>query len=217
MSFKIGGSIYKVLQLGDAFVGKTCVTLRYTENNFSVNYLVTISIDVQHKEVDVEGEKIKVQIWDTAGQEKYQTQASSYYKCAKGVILCYSITERTSFERIEKWLKLIKENTPDDIQMLLLANKSDLIDKRVVSYEEGETLAKTQNIPFYETSALNGINVDEAFDTLIKNILKNDKMKAENEMPAGVKNNNSNNPKQDGVKLDSNSQKNKKDKKSCNC
>ena len=133
------------------------------------------------------------------------------------MILCYSITERTSFERIEKWLKLIKENTPDDIQMLLLANKSDLIDKRVVSYEEGETLAKTQNIPFYETSALNGINVDEAFDTLIKNILKNDKMKAENEMPAGVKNNNSNNPKQDGVKLDSNSQKNKKDKKSCNC
>ena len=93
--------MYKILLLGDAYVGKTSVTMRYTENNFSTNYLQTISIDVQHKETFVDGEKIKVQIWDTAGQEQFKRLAPMYYKNAAAAIICYDVTSPKSFETLE--------------------------------------------------------------------------------------------------------------------
>lgn len=113
--------------------------------------------------MEIEGKKLKLQVWDTAGQERFQTIALSYYKGAWGIILSYSITDRKSFESIGKWMKQIKENAANDVLLVLVGNKNDLENQRVVSKEEGEKLAEEQNMPFYETSAKEDMNIKEVF------------------------------------------------------
>ena len=163
---------FKILLLGDSSVGKTCFLKRYTDNTFQDAYLSTIGFDFKFKTVTLKsGKKVKVQLWDTAGQERFRTIAKSYYKGAHGIILIYDVTNRKTFENIRKWLNQIKEETSNKISIILVANKIDCdADSRLVSKEEGEYLAKNANLPIYEASAKESINVNESFQFLIEQV-----------------------------------------------
>ncbi len=115
----------------------------------------------------------KLEIWDTAGQERFSTITANYYRGAQGALLVYDVTEHTSFERVQAWYERARQLGGEDIEMVLVGNKTDLpLQDRQISTEEGETLAKELGIPFVETSALNGQNVEAAFVTMTRNIKK---------------------------------------------
>ena len=161
--------IIKILTLGYTTVGKTSVVLRFSEDKFVENQFATIGIDFKTKYIKIGDASVKVFFWDTAGQEKFQNIAKQYYKGANGVLLMYDITNRKTFERINFWLKEIKEhNKIEDLFVCLVGNKLDLEDKREVSTEEGENYAKENNLQFFEVSAKSGIGVDELFNKVIK-------------------------------------------------
>ena len=161
---------YKILLLGDTAVGKTCFLKRYTDDTFQDAYLSTIGFDYKYKIVTLEnGKKVKLQLWDTAGQERFRTIAKSYYKGAQGIILMYDVTSQRTFDNIRKWLTQIKEEASNKVCIILIANKIDS-DQRVVSKEDGESLAQSFKLPFFESSAKENINVNEAFKELVEEI-----------------------------------------------
>ena len=164
----------KILILGDSSVGKTCILKRYTDNTFQDAYLSTIGFDFKFKLVDLNnGKQVKVQLWDTAGQERFRTIAKSYYKGAHGILLIYDVTNRKSYENIKKWITQIKDEASNKVSIILVANKIDCEDKRQVTKEEGESLAKSCNLPIFEASAKDSININESFQLLIENIYEN--------------------------------------------
>ena len=161
--------LIKLLIIGDSAVGKTCMLLRYCDEKFSTSHLPTIGIDFKLKKLEIDGAKVKMQIWDTAGQERFKTITQSYYKGAHGIILAYSVEDRESLIHIENWIKQTKLYAPEDICRLLVGNKSDSKDRKV-TYEEGKRIADDYGIPFYETSAKEGINVNDSFFCIAKQI-----------------------------------------------
>ncbi|KAJ7307316.1 hypothetical protein JRQ81_009324 [Phrynocephalus forsythii] len=163
--------LFKLLLIGDSGVGKTCLIIRFAENNFSGTYISTIGIDFKIRTVEIEGKRIKLQVWDTAGQERFKTITTAYYRGAMGIILVYDITDEKSFENIQNWMKSIKENASAGVERLLLGNKCDMENKRKVPRERAEKLSKEHGIRFFETSAKSSINVEEAFNTLAQDIL----------------------------------------------
>ncbi|XP_069041597.1 uncharacterized protein [Lepisosteus oculatus] len=163
--------LFKLLLIGDSGVGKTCLIIRFAEDNFNSTYISTIGIDFKVKTVEVQGKKVKLQVWDTAGQERFKTITTAYYRGAMGIILVYDITDEKSFENIQNWMKSIKENASAGVSRMLLGNKCDIEAKRKVSKETGEKLAKDHGIRFFETSAKSSINVEEAFIALAGDIL----------------------------------------------
>lgn len=178
--------LIKLLIVGDSGVGKTNILLRSCDDKFLSYNLSTIGflyikkinsrlnlkkgVDFKKKVLDIDGKKIKLQIWDTAGQERFQTIALSYYKGAWGIILVFSIDNRKSFDNIGKWMKQISDNAAKDVIILLVGNKCDLEEKRVVSYDEAKQLAENYNIRFYETSAKDDINISEIFVKIASDI-----------------------------------------------
>ena len=168
-----GQGALSFILIGDSTVGKTCFLKRYTDNTFQDAYLSTIGFDFKFKEVILKsGKKVKSQLWDTAGQERFRTIAKSYYKGAHGILLMYDVTNRKSFDNIKKWLNQITEDASNKISILLVANKIDC-ENRIVSKEEGEALAKSNNLPIFEASAKENINVEESFIFLIEKINEN--------------------------------------------
>ncbi|XP_065430690.1 ras-related protein Rab-13 isoform X1 [Chrysemys picta bellii] len=169
--------LFKLLLIGDSGVGKTCLIIRFAEDNFTSTYISTIGIDFKIRTVEIEGKKIKLQVWDTAGQERFKTITTAYYRGAMGIILVYDITDEKSFENIQNWMKSIKEicsllqNASAGVERLLLGNKCDMETKRKVQRESAEKLAKEHGIRFFETSAKSSVNVEEAFNTLAQDIL----------------------------------------------
>mmetsp|Transcript_14018 Transcript_14018/g.16159 ORF Transcript_14018/g.16159 Transcript_14018/m.16159 type:complete len:213 (+) Transcript_14018:33-671(+) len=161
--------LVKLLIIGDSGVGKTCLLLRFCENNFTTSHLTTIGIDFKIKTIDVDGKKLKMQIWDTAGQERFKTITQTYYKGAMGIILTYSCNDRDSFNSIENWMKQIKQHANEKVCKVLVGNKSDVPD-RTVSYEEGKRLADSFGIKFFETSAKDSLNVNDTFFAIAKEI-----------------------------------------------
>ena len=156
--------IIKILTLGDTMVGKSSIVLRFSEDKFDDNQFATIGIDFKTKYIKIADSSVKVLIWDTAGQEKFQNIAKQYYKGANGVLLIYDIGSRKSFERIDFWLKELKENNRiDELFICLVGNKVDLEDKRVVSTDEGQDYAAQNSLLFMETSAKSGEGVEEIF------------------------------------------------------
>ena len=132
-------------------------------------------MELTTKTYNFDNDDVKVQIWDTAGQEKYRSITSSYYKGAQGCLLVYDITKKKSFDNIDKWYSELKSNSDEKIYTMLLGNKSDLEENREVSIEEAEKKAKNFNIAFMETSAYNGNNINKAFNELINNVYQNNK------------------------------------------
>ena len=167
-------NLYKILLLGDWSVGKTCFLMRYIDNTFNEIHLSTIGMDYKLKDVTLEnGKTVKIQIWDTAGQERYKSISKSYVKGANGIFLIYDITNKASFEGIRNWVKQIKEQVSPRVCVALVANKIDDKEKEEVSSEDGIKLSNEIKFPFYQVSAKEGIGVNECFDELIKQIVKN--------------------------------------------
>ena len=165
---------YKILILGDTSVGKTCVLTRYTDNRFEKNYLSTIGIDYKLKNIKLDnGKTVKLQIWDTIGQDRYRAVTKNYYKGAHGIILIYDITDRETFENVRNWIKSIKTEADEKVVVILVGNKCDFEEKRQVSKEEGEQLAQELNLPFFECSAKENKNINEAFNGLIAKLIIN--------------------------------------------
>ena len=165
--------IFKIILVGDSSVGKTNILSRYLNNTFEETTKPTVGVEFNSKTYKIQDNIVKAQIWDTAGQERYRSITSAYYKGAKGCLLIYDITRKKTFDNIDKWISQFKESADKDLYIILIGNKCDLADVRQVSKEEAEKKAKFYNMAFIETSALNGTNVEKAFDTLINEVYKN--------------------------------------------
>ena len=164
----------KIITLGNSAVGKSSFILKYTDNVFSLDYLSTLGVDYKHKKIKLKnGKDVRLRIFDTAGQERFKSVSASFVKKADGVILIYDIGEKDSFEAVENWIKSIREIGKDKLPIILVGNKCDLSDdKRQVSLKEGQDKANEFNIPFYETSCKEGINIKEVFEKLIDDIIE---------------------------------------------
>ena len=173
--------IFKIVLIGDTSVGKTNILSKYLTDEFDAKSKATVSVEFSVKNFKIENNIVKVQIWDTAGEERYRSITNAYYKGAKGSLLVYDITNKKSFENVEKWISDLKANADEDISMILLGNKTDLEDKRVVTTEEGKNKAEFYNLTFMETSALNGNNIQEAFNELIMDVYKRNHELLENQ------------------------------------
>ena len=178
--------MFKVVLVGDSSVGKTNIMSKYLKNEFHEDSKATVGVEFGVKNFKIENNIVKVQIWETAGEERYRSITNAYYKGAKGSLLIYDITNKKSFENIEKWISDLKANTGDNISMILLGNKTDLEEKRAVSIEEGKNKAEFYNITFMETSAFNGNNIQEAFNELITDIYKKNHELLENQAKAEI-------------------------------
>jgi len=163
--------LFKLLLIGDSGVGKTCILFRFSDDAFNTTFISTIGIDFKIKTIEIDGKRVKLQIWDTAGQERFHTITTSYYRGANGIMLVYDITNTKSFDNISKWLKNITDFASDEVERILLGNKCDMEDKRMISSARGQELATTNNITFYETSAKNNTNISDAFVELATKIL----------------------------------------------
>ena len=164
--------LFKLILIGDSCVGKSNILLKYLKNQFNENSKTTVGVEFGSKIIKKNGKVIKLQIWDTAGQERYKSITSAYYKGSKGAFVVYDITRKTTYDNIDKWIGELKTNGSEDVLIMLVGNKSDLEDKREVITEEVEKKAQEQKLAFCETSALNGKNVEYAFENLINEILK---------------------------------------------
>ncbi|KAM5135882.1 ras-related protein Rab-37 isoform 1-T1 [Mantella aurantiaca] len=154
----------KVMLLGDSGVGKTCFLIQFKDGAFlSGTFLATVGIDFRNKVMTVDEQNVKLQIWDTAGQERFRSVTHAYYRDAQALLLLYDITNKASFENIRAWLTEVHEFAHKDVVIMLLGNKCDMTSARVIRTEDGESLAKEYGIPFMETSAKTGVNVELAF------------------------------------------------------
>ncbi|XP_038628318.1 ras-related protein Rab-43 [Tachyglossus aculeatus] len=156
--------LFKLVLVGDASVGKTCVVQRFKTGAFSERQGSTIGVDFTMKTLEIQGKRVKLQIWDTAGQERFRTITQSYYRSANGAILAYDITKKRSFQSIPQWIEDVRKYAGSNIVQLLIGNKSDLSELREVPLEEAQSLAEHYEIICaIETSAKDSSNVEEAF------------------------------------------------------
>ncbi|XP_041076646.1 ras-related protein Rab-37-like isoform X1 [Polyodon spathula] len=163
--------LLQVMLLGDSAVGKTCLLVQFKDGAFLAgSFIATVGIDFRNKVVAVDSVKVKLQIWDTAGQERFRSVTHAYYRDAQALLLLYDITSRSSFDNIRAWLTEIHEYAQQDVVIMLLGNKSDMNSERVIKREEGEKLAREYGVPFMETSAKTGVNVDLAFLAVAKEL-----------------------------------------------
>uniref|UniRef100_A0AAQ4RLD9 small monomeric GTPase n=1 Tax=Gasterosteus aculeatus aculeatus TaxID=481459 RepID=A0AAQ4RLD9_GASAC len=148
---------FKVMLLGNSSVGKTCILVRFKDGAFlGGNFIATVGIDFR--------------IWDTAGQERFRSVTHAYYRDAQALLLLYDTTSKLSFDNIRAWLTEIHEYAQKDVVIMLLGNKADMAAERVVKTEDGEKLAKEYGVPFMETSAKTGVNVELAFLAIAKEL-----------------------------------------------
>jgi Ras-related protein Rab-8A len=164
--------LIKLLLIGDSGVGKSCLLLRFSDDSFTPSFITTIGIDFKIRTIDLEGKRIKLQIWDTAGQERFRTITTAYYRGAMGILLVYDVTDEKSFNNIRNWIRNIEQHATESVNKILIGNKCDMVEKKVVDSARGKALADEYGIKFLETSAKNSINVEEAFITLAKDIKK---------------------------------------------
>jgi Ras-related protein Rab-8A len=164
--------LIKLLLIGDSGVGKSCLLLRFSDDSFTPSFITTIGIDFKIRTIELEGKRIKLQIWDTAGQERFRTITTAYYRGAMGILLVYDVTDEKSFNNIRNWIRNIEQHATESVNKILIGNKCDMVEKKVVDSARGKALADEYAIKFLETSAKNSINVEEAFITLAKDIKK---------------------------------------------
>jgi small GTP-binding protein len=158
--------MFKMVIVGDSGVGKTNILLRYLKNEFNEQTKSTIGVEFGTKKIVIDNIKIKIQIWDTAGQERYKAITSAYYKGAHGALIVYDLTRKETYNNVEKWLSNLKNNGDEKMAVMILGNKSDEVDKRVVTTEQGQDKAQRSGVPFFETSALTAENISQAFDEI---------------------------------------------------
>jgi Ras-related protein Rab-1A len=164
--------VYKILLLGDSSVGKTCFLLRFTEDTFTDNHISTIGVDYKLKIINSGDKIVKLQVWDTAGQDRFRSITKNYFRGSHGIILLYDITSIASYNNIKAWLQQIREALGNTVTILLVGNKLDLSQNRRVSKDEGNQLAIDNNMGFFETSAKDGSFINEAFEHLYNEMSK---------------------------------------------
>ena len=163
----------KLLILGDSSVGKTNFIFRFIENKFNQNYMTTSGIELKTAKIDINNNKIRVQLWDTAGQEKYKAITKNLFLKVQGTLVVFDITNDNSFNNAKKWVNSIKEECGKTMQMILIGNKSDLEEKRIVSQEEASQYAEKEKIEYIETSSKTGENIQRAINSICQKILDN--------------------------------------------
>lgn len=179
---------FKILLLGDCSVGKTCFLLRYVEDTFTENHITTIGVDYKTKIFEYtngennnpnQKELIKLQVWDTAGQDKFRCITKNYFRGSNGILLIYDITSPNSFKNIKNWVSQITESLGDEACIVLVGNKVDLENDRKISKNLGEGLANEYKMNFFETSAKENMNISQAFSSLVNEMMKkyNSKLK----------------------------------------
>uniref|UniRef100_A0A8C2Q804 Ras-related protein Rab-3 n=4 Tax=Cyprinidae TaxID=7953 RepID=A0A8C2Q804_CYPCA len=159
--------MFKLLIIGNSSVGKTSFLFRYADDSFTSAFVSTVGIDFKVKTVYRNEKRVKLQIWDTAGQERYRTITTAYYRGAMGFLLMYDITNQESFYAVQDWATQIKTYSWDNAQVILVGNKCDLEDDRLVSREDGQRLANELGFQFFEASAKDNINVKQVFERLV--------------------------------------------------
>ena len=165
--------LFKYIIIGDTSVGKSCMLLQFTDKRFQPVHDITIGVEFGARLITVDDLQIKLQIWDTAGQESFRSITRSYYRDAAGALLVYDITQRESFNHLSRWLEEARSNGNANMTIMLIGNKCDLEHRRAVSTKEGEEFAAEHGLYFMETSAKTSANVDEAFTVTAGAIYKN--------------------------------------------
>ena len=155
--------LFKYIIIGDTGVGKSCLLLQFTDKRFRNDHDLTIGVEFGARMVAMGGKDIKLQIWDTAGQESFRSITRSYYRGAAGALLVYDITRKDTFAHLAKWLEEARQNGNPAMTIMLVANKTDLDSRRMVSTEEGQRFATEHGLLFLEASAKTAVNVEEAF------------------------------------------------------
>ncbi|KAG0378959.1 GTP-binding protein of the rab [Mortierella sp. AD032] len=172
--------LFKLLLIGDSGVGKSCLLLRFADDTYTESYISTIGVDFKIRTIELEGKTVKLQIVNgaLAGQERFRTITSSYYRGAHGIIVVYDVTDQDTFNNVKQWLAEIDRYASEGVNKLLVGNKSDLTNKKVVDYTVAKEFSDQLAIPFLETSAKSATNVEQAFLTMAKQI--KDRMGAAN-------------------------------------
>ncbi|KAJ6252757.1 ras-related protein rab-2a [Anaeramoeba flamelloides] len=155
--------LYKFIIIGDSGVGKSCILLQFTDHRFQEVYDFTIGVEFGSRMIKIKDQQIRLQIWDTAGQETFRSITRSYYRGAAGALLVYDVSKRETFDHARNWLEDALKHSTTNLQVMLIGNKSDLEKNRKVSKKEGEEFAKEHNLLFLETSAKTAQNIEEAF------------------------------------------------------
>mmetsp|Transcript_9313 Transcript_9313/g.25637 ORF Transcript_9313/g.25637 Transcript_9313/m.25637 type:complete len:218 (-) Transcript_9313:14-667(-) len=155
--------LFKYIIIGDTGVGKSCLLLQFTDKRFQPVHDLTIGVEFGARMIKVQDKQIKLQIWDTAGQESFRSITRSYYRGAAGALLVYDITRRETFQHLSRWLDEARQNGNSDMVIMLIGNKCDMEDRRVVNYDEGAKFAADHGLLFLETSAKTAQNVEDAF------------------------------------------------------
>lgn len=174
MAAKDYDHLFKLLIIGDSGVGKSSLLVRFADNHFSGNYITTIGVDFKIRTIEINGERVKLQIWDTAGQERFRTITSTYYRGTHGVIVVYDVSSGESFANVKRWLHEIDANC-DVVNRILVGNKNDDPDRKVVLTEDARRFADQMGIQLFETSAKDNINVEEMFRPITTLVLKSKK------------------------------------------
>lgn len=168
---------FKIVMLGDGAVGKTALTLRFTEDHFDVDYKRTIGSDFAVKRVAVPDldANVTLQIWDLAGQPRFESVRQSFYRGARGGLLVYDVTRRRTFINLDRWIEEAYQSIGGRIPFVIVANKVDLTESRIVMTEEGREFADKHGYLYVESSALTGENVEEAYVALCKVMIESSK------------------------------------------
>eukprot|EP01094_Clydonella_sp_ATCC50884_P000757 TRINITY_DN10580_c0_g1_i1.p1 TRINITY_DN10580_c0_g1~~TRINITY_DN10580_c0_g1_i1.p1 ORF type:complete len:230 (-),score=77.33 TRINITY_DN10580_c0_g1_i1:375-980(-) len=173
--------VFKYIVIGPSGVGKSCLLLQFTDQKFVAHHELTIGVEFGIRSLDIESDHVKLQIWDTAGQESFRSITNSYYRGSHGALIVYDITNRDSFQFMRSWLDDVRASAPNCV-VVLAGNKSDLEDQREVPREEGERFALDNNILFMECSAKTSENVQKIFEQsahMIHDLVKSGKMELE--------------------------------------
>lgn len=165
--------IFKLIIIGDSGVGKSCLLIRFADDKFTDSFISTIGVDFRFRTIRMDGRTVKLQIWDTAGQERFRTITAAYYRGCDGILLVFDVTKRDSFESLDGWIEDIKRYTGGSapVPLLLIGNKADITD-RDVDQNDIDRYSKQHRIEYIETSALNSTNVETAFLSLTKELIR---------------------------------------------
>ena len=158
----------KLLLIGNAYVGKTLIVQKFIDNAFSKSTVSTIGMDLQSKVIEINGKKVKYLLWDTAGEERMKTMTYSYYRGCHVILVVYDVTDRKSFQNVTTWVECIDKFAKSNVLIILVGNQTDLEDKRIISKEEGKSLAEQNGLKYYEISALKITGLHEMFEDIAK-------------------------------------------------